>query len=171
LPNWAEKDSEEAAAIRNLKVDSTITLAPKSISSSSMGYTPPRILNPSKINMPVVTSLDDLDKFYSDSGGTITRPGSALESVSVAPIGTAVLGEDDESEDEVSEDDEEDEGNDWKYCRQVKERMDNSVFPVAVSTAQSMLSPCEEAEKPVVEAVAEASTGPVAPPSQQSAEA
>lgn len=95
---------------------------PKSLSSANMGnqqHMEQRVVNPSNItNLPKAECLEDLDLFYSDEPepaaaapldqmGTAPAPG--------APVGTAVFGEDDESDEDDAKSDDDD---DLKYLQQ-----------------------------------------------------
>mmetsp|Transcript_46139 Transcript_46139/g.128346 ORF Transcript_46139/g.128346 Transcript_46139/m.128346 type:complete len:916 (-) Transcript_46139:90-2837(-) len=135
LPNWATENTSDE--IRKVKVEATPVSVPKSMGSDNIGnsqHMEVRVQNPSNIaNMPVVSSLEDLDLFYSDDApapkAPAMRSGSAPASgvpapqpsleqiglgVGAAPVGTAVFGEDDESDEEEDSDG----GDDWKYCSQ-----------------------------------------------------
>lgn len=143
LPGWAEENTSDE--LRKVKVEEAAAAqakreAPKSISSASVGnisHMENRVQQPSNIkDMPVVSSLEDLDLFYSEApppnAGAVAStarpagaapseqvPAATLESVRltgpVAPVGTAVFGEDDESDEEEASDEEDDS---WKYCQQ-----------------------------------------------------
>merc|ERR1711933_174759 len=90
-------------------------------------------MNPSNIsNLPQVTTLEDLDLFYSEdtsstgklaakipTANPVTSPPTTLEQVSfgptvAAPVGTAVFGEEEETDEEDSDEDDEAA---WKYCQ------------------------------------------------------
>lgn len=137
LPGWAEENSSDE--LRRVKVEIAPAPAMKSISSSNVGnvqHMENRIQQPSNITkMAPVTSLEDLDLFYSEatpapavsSGPSRVQqhlpkpevPVATLEQVRlggpVMPAGTVVFGEDDESDEEQEEEDNDD---DWKYCQQ-----------------------------------------------------
>eukprot|EP00930_Biecheleria_cincta_P082896 TRINITY_DN72538_c0_g1_i1.p1 TRINITY_DN72538_c0_g1~~TRINITY_DN72538_c0_g1_i1.p1 ORF type:complete len:960 (+),score=280.87 TRINITY_DN72538_c0_g1_i1:92-2881(+) len=144
LPGWAEENSSDE--LRKVKAEEAAAAqarkdAPKSISSASVGnisHMENRVQQPSNIkDMPVVSSLEDLDLFYSEApppsagaaasnarpagaAGSEQAPATTLEQVRlsgpVAPVGTAVFGEDDESDEEEEASEEEDDS--WKYCQQ-----------------------------------------------------
>lgn len=134
LPPWAEENSsDELRKVKEISAEKAREAAPKSISSSTVGnvsHMEQRVQLPSNINnMPVVQSLEDLDLFYSEApapavsipSASRQAPGATLEQMRLGPgmnptaaptLGTAVFGEDDES-DEAEDDDD-----DWKYCQQ-----------------------------------------------------
>jgi len=149
LPAWAKENSSDE--LRKPKVETVpAQTAPKSISSSNIGVTQHmenRVQNPSNItNLPQAQTLEDLDLFYTEDTSSIgklakpvvtTAPVSApttLEQVNFstpsAPVGTAVFGEDDESDEEESDDADDD----WKYCKDVA----SSPAPAALQTKEKV---------------------------------
>lgn len=181
LPDWATESSPDE--LRRIKVETVKAMdAPKSFSSATVGniqHMETRVQVASNIkNLPVVTSLEELDLFYSEVGPSIAassaaaasalrpsatpvvRPGQeaiTLEQMrlglNVAPVGTAVFGEDDESDEEDDDDD------DWKYCQQAAV---SSSSPAGVTTAAP--PPTAASETPAVEIAAIAPTAPAVPP-------
>jgi hypothetical protein len=139
IPQWASANSSDD--LRKVKVEAPPSqVAPKSICSDNIGnsqHMERRVQNPSNItNVPVASTLEDIDLFYSDPG-PVSKPAPAqrapatssagaaptttLEQMGLgatAPVGTAVFGEDDESDDEEDSDDG---GDDWKYCAQAQQ--------------------------------------------------
>mmetsp|Transcript_26173 Transcript_26173/g.61047 ORF Transcript_26173/g.61047 Transcript_26173/m.61047 type:complete len:813 (+) Transcript_26173:120-2558(+) len=127
LPQWAEENSPDE--LRVVKAAAAAKAeAPKSLSSSNVGnsqHMEVRVQNPSNITKPLpqVTSLEDLDLFYADPKPAPAAPaadrGAAAPGAAPthpAPVGIAIFGEDDESDEEAeAESDGED---DWKYCQQ-----------------------------------------------------
>lgn len=120
-------ENEEATAFRKLKPEyALIASAPKSISSAHVGFSQhmeKRVLNPSNItNLPTVTSMADLDLFYTQEAkvaqpevqDTSSATATPAQDMRTEPVGIAMFN-DSESENDVSEDDEDD---DWKYCQQ-----------------------------------------------------
>jgi len=149
LPAWNQVNTPDE--IRSVKVEATpaIHTAPKSISSSNVGniqHMESRTQNPSNIsNMPVVSTLEDLNLFYDDtsttgpaakaSGSTgprteqpatepVTLEQMRIANNSGAPVGTAVFGEDSESDEEEDEQDDDDDA--WKYCMQAAPKPEQS---------------------------------------------
>jgi len=139
LPAWNKENTPDE--IRSVKVEATpaIMTAPKSICSSNVGniqHMESRTQNPSNIsNMPVVSTLEDLNLFYDETSATgsaakasgsigpraeqpatepVTLEQMRIASNSGAPVGTAVFGEDSESDEEEDEQDDDDDA--WKYC-------------------------------------------------------
>jgi hypothetical protein len=135
LPAWAKENSSDE--LRKPKVEAQPKPeAPKSISSANVGvniHMEKRVMNPSNIsNLPQVTTLEDLDLFYSeDTSSTgklaapmptknpVTSPPTTLEQVNFGdtvakPVGTAVFGEEEETDEEDSDEDDEAA---WKYCQ------------------------------------------------------
>lgn len=160
LPGWAQENSSDD--LRNVKVEPvTAAKGPQSISSSNVGsvqHMEIRVQNPSNIsNLPVVSSLEDLDLFYREEssvaavGAKVGSTGGAarvVESMApeatleqmhigggVGPVGTAVFGEDSESDEEEpgSDDDA-----DWKYCLQASQP---AVVAAAVHVDYVQLAP------------------------------
>ncbi|CAJ1454115.1 unnamed protein product [Effrenium voratum] len=148
LPPWAEENSSDE--LRKVKAEVTAEKArenaPKSISSATVGnvtHMEQRVQLPSNItNVPVVQTLEDLDLFYSEATPAPARPAPAprpqaaapattLEQMrlagAVAPVGTAVFGEDEESDEEAEDDD------DWKYCQQAASANPTSAYPPATA--------------------------------------
>lgn len=141
-------------------------------------------------NMPVPQSLEDLDLFYSNDapsvpsrgpagGGCMAKgagraaapmpeqPRQTLEEFSLAAprpppavVGTAVFGEDDESdEDEESDDGQGNDDDDWKYCAQA-----SSQAPSAPSEPPTAAAPSvEQAPSPAEQAPAPAPVPAAAP--------
>lgn len=191
LPKWAQEDSPDS--LRKAKTEAPAAAsAPKSISSSNVGnvqHMETRVQAPANIsNMPVVSSLEDLDLFYSDDrpipppvaaragsgagavGGAMEQP-MTLEQLRLGgnpkppparAVGTAVFGEDDESEEEESGEEPEDDGDDWKYCMQAAKAP-------APPTSGTFAPPLREATPAkaaaaIAAAVVEAETPALAPP-------
>merc|ERR1712117_637803 len=149
LPAWNSVNTPDA--LREVKVEAApaIHTAPKSICSSNVGniqHMESRTQNPSNIsNMPVVSTLEDLNLFYDEtsttgsaakaSGSTgpraeqpatepVTLEQMRIASNSCAPVGTAVFGEDSESDEEEDEQDDDDDA--WKYCMQAAPKPEQS---------------------------------------------
>lgn len=135
LPPWAAENSSDD--LRKAKVAETpSSFKATSISSDNVGHSQHmenRVQAPSNItNVPVVTSLEDLDLFYSEpsmvpkpmanraEAAAASGPATTLEQMQLgagakAPVGTVIFGEDDESDEEAEEESDEDDS--WKYCQ------------------------------------------------------
>lgn len=187
LPAWAQENSEDQ--LRKPKVEQVAVPAAKSISSSTvdnMQHMETRVQIPSNIsNLPVVSSLEDLDLFYSEeipkgpsqqrslgaaAGGlpfAAAEPPQTLEQMRLGGgsipgvVGTAVFGEDDESESEEEERDEDD--SDWKYCLQASQCA--SAPQAAVTPAPAQVAVTAAVQRAVEE------EAPAAPPGGDAAAA
>lgn len=174
LPQWAKEGTADEIRAGAKTPAPNVSTAPKSISSANVGnvqHMEQRVQNPSNItNMPVVSTLEDLDLFYSQDlsksapsaakapagrGSAASEPGPTPEQVRIAapvvPVGTAVFGEDDESEEEEEEED--DDGDDWKYCAQAASAP--SQPPASAAPPPADVPPAAAAAEPAVSAAPE----------------
>jgi len=144
LPAWAHENSSDELRMVKVEAKPPPPVKSISSSNVGQSqHMEKRAQNPSNItNLPVVQNLEDLDLFYSQDtansgrlgaaaaaagrlsggGACAMEPSATLEQMRLhgdaappCPVGTAVFGEDDESEEE---DEPDSDGESWLYCQQ-----------------------------------------------------